>query len=94
MTEHLGGVSKRTERGRAVWRYHGRLIARELDHAHIVIRTGFGDRKALLLEYPQTFSITPQFLRHMMIVADLDSGDEEAIAGALAAARDLQAAAE
>jgi hypothetical protein len=94
MTEHLGGVTRRTERGRAVWRYHGRLVARELDRTHIVIRAGFDARDALLQQHQKTFSLPPRFVRHMMIVADLQSGDEEAIAGALAAARDLQSAAD
>ena len=37
----LTGVRRRTAEGLADWRYHGRLVARQLDDAHIVIRADF-----------------------------------------------------
>ena len=77
-----------------MWRFHGRLVARELDSTHVVIRTGFDARDVLLQQAKKTFSVPPRFVKHMMVVADLQSGDEDAVAGALAAARDLQAAAD
>jgi hypothetical protein len=34
----LAGVRRTTAAGLAQWRYHGRLVARELDETHLVIR--------------------------------------------------------
>ena len=87
------GVVARTDRGLKVWRYHGRLVARQLDDDTLVIRSSFPARDTLLQAHPETFCVPRQFSRHMMIVADLRTGDEDAIEAALAAAHDLQSAA-
>jgi hypothetical protein len=38
----LAGVRRTTAAGLARWRYHGRLVARELDETHLVIRARSG----------------------------------------------------
>lgn len=82
---------RRTERnGLAEWRFHGRLVARQLDDVHLVIRAEFGYRDSMLREYPGTFSVPPRYLKHMMVVADLTGGDADAIEDALEAAWQLQ----
>ena len=43
----LAGVRPGTRQGLAEWRYHGRLVARQLDDMHLVIRAEFGYRDAL-----------------------------------------------
>jgi hypothetical protein len=40
----LAGVRCTTRQGLAEWRYHGRLVARQLDDVHLVIRAEFGYR--------------------------------------------------
>lgn len=47
LAEGLAGVRCTTRRGLAEWRYHGRLVARQLDDVHLVIRAEFGYRDAL-----------------------------------------------
>jgi hypothetical protein len=86
----LAGVRRTASRGLAEWRYHGRLVARQLDDAHLVIRADFDYRDSLLREFPGTFSIPARYARHMMVVADLASGDAGAIEDALEAAWQLQ----
>lgn len=82
---------RRTERnGLAEWRFHGRLVARQLDDGYLVIRAEFGYRDSLLRQYPGTFSVPPRYLKHMMVVADLAGGDADAIEDALEAAWQLQ----
>jgi hypothetical protein len=44
LAETLAGVRCRESAGRAECRYHGRLVARQLDDAHLVIRADFDDR--------------------------------------------------
>jgi hypothetical protein len=87
----LTGVRARTERGLTAWRYHGRLVARELDAGHVVLRTDFPARDVLLRSFPNTFIVPPRFAAHMMVVADLQNGDAAAIEDAIVAAWDLQA---
>lgn len=72
------------------WRYHGRLVARQLDATHIVIRAHFDVRDAMLRQFPTTFSVPNRFTKHMMVVADLATGDAGAIEDALVAAWELQ----
>ena len=86
----LSGVTSRVESGLTVWRYHGRLVARQLDHTHVVMRTELDARPGLLAASPETFSVPRRFEKHMMVVADLDTGDADAIENALVAAWDLQ----
>lgn len=89
----LDGVVERHREGLLSWRYHGRLVARQLDHRHVVIRASFDVRDLLVRTFPDTFSIPPRFAKHMMVVADL-RGDEGAIEEAVVAAWRLQAGAE
>ena len=86
----LAGVRRTTADGLAQWRYHGRLVARQLDDAHLVIRADFDYRDSLLRQFPGTFSVPARYTKHMMIVADLANGDPGAIEDALEAAWQLQ----
>ena len=90
LAEGLAGVRRTTREGLAEWRYHGRLVARQLDDVHLVIRAEFGYRDSLLRQFPATFSVPAQYRRHMMVVADLACGDAGAIEDALEAAWQLQ----
>ena len=40
--DDLEGVRRTTRDGLAHWRYHDRLVARQLDDVHVVIREGAG----------------------------------------------------
>lgn len=86
----LCGVRQTSAAGRSEWRYHGRLVARQLDDTHLVIRAEFGARDFLVRRHPETFSVPSRFAGHMMIVADADKGDVAAIEDALVAALALQ----
>lgn len=92
--EALDGVRSSCREGLAEWRYHGRLVARQLDDAHVVIRAGFDYRDALVHESPTTFSVPRRWAKHMMVVADLTSGIPELIEDAIEAAWQLQRGAE
>ena len=88
----LKGV-RRTASGELMqWRYRGRLVARQLDDAHIVIRAGFDYRDAVVRQFPATFSVPARFVKHMMVVADPSAAEGGAIEDALVAAWDLQRA--
>jgi len=89
----LQGVRCTAPGGLAQWRYHGRLIARQLDDVHVVIRAEFDYRDSLLQQFPGTFSVPTRYVKHMMVVADLATGDAGAIEDALEAAWQLQRAA-
>jgi hypothetical protein len=86
----LAGVRLSVPEGLAEWRYHGRLVARQLDDVHLVIRTDFDYRDFLLRQFPETFSVPARFVKHMMVVADLAGGDAGAIEEAFEAAWQLQ----
>jgi hypothetical protein len=86
----LEGITERTRAGRLDWRFHGRLVARELDHTHIVIRAPFAVKDLLLQAFPETFSAPGRFAEHMMIVADLENGNADAIEDAVIGAWELQ----
>ena len=90
LAEALAGVRRNAPDGLAVWRYHGRLVARQLDDVHLVIRADFDYRDSILRQFPGTFSVPARFIKHMMVVADLASGDAGAIEDALEAAWQLQ----
>ena len=90
LVEALAGVRRREPDGLAEWRYHGRLVARQLDDAHVVIRADFDYRDSILRQFPGTFSVPTRFIKHMMVVADFASGDAGAIEDALDAAWQLQ----
>jgi len=86
----LTGVRHSVTKGRSEWRYHGRLVARQLDGATLVVRCGFEQRDLLLRRHPDTFSVPTRFAKHRMIVCDLARGDAGAIEDALHAAWELQ----
>ena len=86
----LDGVRRIVKGGYAEWRYHGRLVARQLHDGYLVIRCDFDHRDSLLQTCPGTFSVPPRYVKHMMIVADLARGDPGAIEDAIEAAWDLQ----
>jgi hypothetical protein len=90
LAAQLDGVAERRREGRFDWRYHGRLVARQLDASHIVIRTSFEFRDLLLQSFPETFSAPDRFAKHMMVVADLEHGNADAIEDAVIAAWELQ----
>jgi hypothetical protein len=86
----LEGVRCTAPDGLAQWRYHGRLVARQLDDVHLVIRADFDYRDSVLRQFPGTFSVPARYIKHMMVVADLARGDAGAIEDALEAAWQLQ----
>ena len=90
LAEALPGVRRTTADGLVQWRYHGRLVARQLDDAHVVIRADFDYRASMLRQFPATFTVPNRYSKHMMIVADLARGDHGAIEDALEAAWQLQ----
>lgn len=94
LAEDLAGVRRTTREGLAEWRYHGRLVARQLDDVHLVIRADFGYRDSMLRQFPGTFSVPARYVKHMMMVADLAGGDAGAIEDALEAAWQLQRSAD
>jgi len=94
VAEDLAGVRRTARDGLAEWRYHGRLIARQLDDVHLVIRADFGYRDSVLRQFPGTFSVPAQYIKHMMVVADFASGDAGAVEDALEAAWQLQRSAD
>ena len=90
--EALEGVRRGRRAELTEWRYQGRLVARQLDDAHIVIRAEFGYRDALIREHPETFSAPRQFAKHMMVVANFSHADAGTIEDAIEAAWQLQRA--
>jgi len=90
----MAGIRSTTRQGLAEWRYHGRLVARQLDDVHLVIRAEFEYRDWLLRQFPGTFSVPARYRKHMMVVADLASGAAGAVEDALEAAWQLQRSAD
>ena len=90
LVAQLEGVSERSRDGLLDWRYRGRLVARQLDDSHVVIRASFDVRDFLLQSFPETFSVPKRFAKHMMVVADLENGNGDAIEDAVIAAWELQ----
>jgi len=90
LVAELDGVAERSRDGLLDWRYHGRLVARQLDETHVVVRASFDFRDFLLQSFPETFSVPKRFAEHMMIVADLESGNADAIEDAVIGAWELQ----
>lgn len=76
------------------WRYHGRLVARQLDDEHVVLRIDFEFRRSLLQIDTSTFSVPKQYETHMMVVANFVNGDAGAIVDALENAWLLQRSAD
>ncbi len=92
LAAQLEGVSENSRQGLLDWRYRGRLVARQLDERRVVIRASFDFRDFLLHSFPDTFSVPERFAKHMMIVADLENGNPDAIEDAVIAAWELQSA--
>lgn len=90
LAAQLDGVSEGRRGALLDWRYHGRLVARQLDESHVVIRASFEFRDFLLQSFPETFSAPGRFAKHMMIVADLEHGNPDAVEDAVIAAWELQ----
>ena len=90
LAAQLEGVTERTRDGLLDWRYRGRLVARQLDDSHVVVRASFDFRDFLLHSFPETFSVPRRFAKHMMIVADLENGNSDAIEDAVIGAWELQ----
>jgi hypothetical protein len=90
LTGQLDGVAERRRGGLLDWRYRGRLVARQLDDSHIVIRVQFDLRDWLLQSFPETFSAPRRFAKHMMVVADLEDGNADAVEDAVINAWELQ----
>jgi hypothetical protein len=86
----LDGVRESRREGLLDWRYRGRLVARQLDDGHVVIRATFEFRDFLLYSFPETFSVPERFAKHMMVVADLEDGNPDAVEDAMIAAWELQ----
>jgi hypothetical protein len=94
LAEALAGVRRTAREGLAEWRYHGRLVARQLDDTHLVIRADFDYRDSVVRQFPETFSVPARYIKHMMVVADLARGDAGAIEDAVEAAWLLQRSAD
>lgn len=94
ITEAFAGVRLTARHELREWRYHGRLVARQLDDTRVVIRANFDYRDAVLRKCPETFSVPSRYVKHMMVVADLATGDPGAIEDALEAAWILQRSAD
>jgi hypothetical protein len=90
LAAQLDGVVERRRDGLLDWRYRGRLVARQLDDSHIVVRASFDLRDFLVHAFPETFSVPRRFARHMMVVADLENGNGDAVEDAVLAAWELQ----
>ena len=90
----MAGVRRTAPGGLAEWRYHGRLVARQLDDVYLVIRADFEYRDLIVRQFPCTFSVPARYIKHMMVVADLAGGDAGAIEDALEAAWQLQRSAD
>lgn len=90
LAARLKGVRRTASGVLMQWRYHSRLVARQLDDAHIVIRVDFDYRDAVVRQFPAAFSVPARFVKHMMVVADLSAADAGAIEDALIAAWGLR----
>jgi hypothetical protein len=90
LAAELDGVVERRRDDLLDWRYRGRLVARQLDDSQIVIRATFEFRDFLLHSFPETFSVPRRFAEHMMIVADLEHGNADAVEDAIIGAWELQ----
>lgn len=90
LAAQLDGVSERRREGLLEWRRRGRLVARQIDDSHIVIRASFDFRDLIVQSFPETFSVPPRFAKHMMVVADLEHGNGDAVEDAVIAAWELQ----
>lgn len=86
----LEGVRPHGVDGPVRWQLRGRLVARELDACHVVIRVPFDVRDMLVRQHPEAFSVPRRFAKHMMVVVDLTVADDGAIEDAVSSAWRLQ----
>ena len=87
----LEGVRRTAPHGLAEWRYHGRLVARQVDDVHLVIRADFDYRDSVLRQLPRdVHRPDPVHQAHDELDQDLARGDAGAIEDALEAAWQLQ----
>jgi len=92
LARRLDGVAERRRNGLYEWRCQGRVVARQLDQTHVVIRASFDSKDFLLRSFPETFSVPNRYRKHMMIVADLEAGNADAVEDAIVGAWELQSA--
>jgi hypothetical protein len=90
LAARLDGVRERRRGGLLEWRYQGRLVVRQLDGRQVVIRASFEVKDFLLHSFPETFSEPARYRKHMMVVADLEAGNDDAIEDAVVSAWQLQ----
>ena len=57
----------------------------------MAVRVPFDVRDVLLHQHPDVFSVPRRFAKHMIVVADLDAGDDGAVQDAIESAWRLQA---
>ena len=89
IAESREGVRRTVAGGLIEWRFHGRLVARQVDDTHVVIRTEFDYRDSIVSRFPTTFHVPSRYVGHTMVVAHI-GGDVNAIEDAIEAAWDLQ----
>jgi hypothetical protein len=65
-------------------------VAWQLDDTRVVIRAAFDFRDLLVQSFPETFSVPRRFAKHMMVVADLEHRNPDAVEDAIIAAWELQ----
>jgi hypothetical protein len=65
-------------------------LAGQLDDSHVVIRASFDFRELLVSSFPETFSVPERLAKHMMVVADLENGNPDAVEDAVIGAWELQ----
>lgn len=94
LAQALTSVRRTMSAGLAEWHYHGRLVARQLDQTHVVIRADFEYRDSILRLFPATFSVPTRYVKHMMVVANLATCDPGAVEDAIEAAWQLQRSAD
>jgi hypothetical protein len=90
----LDGVKESRANGSLRWTLGGRMVARQYDAESIVIRTDFAEREKLLAAHPDLFFVPPRFDAHQKVVLRLAEADPAVVKSALAAAWDLQRAAD
>lgn len=76
-------------RGRR-WCVRGRLVARQVDDATLLVRATPERREALLGRWPTTFSVRPELEAHAKVLADVVEGDLDAVRSSLREVWELQ----
>lgn len=84
------GVRRQRQAGLRRWVLQGRVVAREVNPTHVVVRVPFEVRHDLVARHPEVFDVPTPYAKHMMVVANLAAGDAGAIEDAVEAAWSLQ----